>query len=80
MPSGQQEPTAAQASIVDAVTRAGQLWISDAVVNGSSVLRIMVISYLTEARHVKALEDALENAAKALTAPLETGQKNPAMY
>ena len=54
--------------------------ISDTVVNGSSVLRIMVIRYLTEARHLKALEDALENAAKAFTAPSETEQQNPAMY
>ena len=59
---------AAHASIVDAVTRDGQLWISDTVVNGSSVLRMMVTSYLTEERHVEALEHALEVAVKSLAA------------
>lgn len=59
---------AAHASIIEAVTRDGQLWMSDTVVNGSSVLRMMVTSYLTEQRHVKTLEHALEVAVKSLAA------------
>ena len=44
----EQEIVAAHAEIVEAVTHDGQLWISDTVVNGRSVLRMMVISYLAE--------------------------------
>jgi glutamate/tyrosine decarboxylase-like PLP-dependent enzyme len=64
------------AAIVDAVTRDGQLWISDTVVNGSSVLRMMVISYLTEERHLEALQNALEAAAKVVS----DRARNPAMH
>lgn len=77
--SKEKELAAAHASIVDAVTSNGELWISDTVVNGSSVLRMMVISYLTEERHLKTLEDALESAAKALAAT-RVDRQNPAMY
>ncbi len=66
----------AHAAIVDVVTRDGQLWISDTVVNGSSVLRMMVISYLTEERHLEALQNALEAAAKAVA----EHARNPAMH
>jgi len=78
--SEEQEIAAAHASIVDAVTGDGQLWISETVVNGSSVLRMMVISYLTEERHLRALEDALERSAKALAATPGADRQNPAMY
>src|SRR5437870_600107 len=50
--------------IVDEVTRDGQRWISETIVNGHSVLRMMVISYLTEARHLEALQTALAQAAR----------------
>jgi len=74
----EQDIAAAHAAIVDAVTHDGQLWISDTVVNGSSVLRMMVISYLTEECHLRALENALEAAAKAIGR--EVGARpNPAM-
>jgi aromatic-L-amino-acid/L-tryptophan decarboxylase len=62
-----QELAAIQADIVDQVTRDGQLWISDTVVNGGSVLRVMVISYLTEQRHLRSLERALEAAVRSTT-------------
>jgi aromatic-L-amino-acid decarboxylase len=55
------------ADIVDQVTRDGQLWISDTVVNGASVLRMMVISYLTEERHLRSLQGALEAAVRSTT-------------
>ena len=43
----------AHADIVDQVTRDGRRWISETIVKGQSVLRMMVISYLTEARHLE---------------------------
>jgi glutamate/tyrosine decarboxylase-like PLP-dependent enzyme len=78
--SKEQELGAVHASIVDVVTRGGQLWISDTVVNGSSVLRMMVISYLTEEGHLKLLEDALGSAARTLAATQGAGRQYPAMY
>jgi glutamate/tyrosine decarboxylase-like PLP-dependent enzyme len=56
-------------AIVDEVTRDGSRWISETKVRGESVLRIMVISYLTEERHLQSLESALTNAAKRLKHP-----------
>src|SRR6266705_2256141 len=44
---------AAHASLVEEVTRDGQRWISETVVDGHSVMRMMVISYLTEERHLR---------------------------
>jgi aromatic-L-amino-acid decarboxylase len=61
-----QQSAALHAEIADEVTRDGQRWISDTVVNGESVLRMMVISYLTEERHLYDLQAALEAAAKAV--------------
>jgi glutamate/tyrosine decarboxylase-like PLP-dependent enzyme len=52
-------------AIVDEVTRDGQRWISETIVNGESVIRVMVVSYLTEKRHLRALQEAL--AAALLT-------------
>jgi len=51
-------------AIVDEVTRDGSRWISETVVNGENVIRVMVISYLTEERHLQALQDALSAAAR----------------
>jgi aromatic-L-amino-acid/L-tryptophan decarboxylase len=53
--------------IAEEVTRDGQRWISDTVVNGESVLRMMVISYLTEERHLHDLQVALEGAIQLVT-------------
>ena len=62
------ERAALHNAIVDEVTRSGQRWISETMVNGDSVIRVMVISYLTEERHLKALQEALL-AALALHRP-----------
>ena len=51
---------------MEEVTRDGSRWISETKVRGQSVLRMMVISYLTEERHLQGLETALANAAKHL--------------
>jgi aromatic-L-amino-acid decarboxylase len=51
------------AGIVEEVTRDGRRWISETKVNGASVLRMMVISYLTEERHLRELGKSLSEAA-----------------
>jgi len=53
-------------SIVDEVTRDGRRWISETRVNGHSVLRMMVISYLTEEGHIRELSNALARSATSL--------------
>ncbi len=62
----QQNLAEAHASIVEEVTRDGRRWISETSVNGRSVLRMMVISYLTEERHLRELRNALTEAATRL--------------
>jgi aromatic-L-amino-acid decarboxylase len=68
----QQQLAASHANIVDQVTCDGQRWISDTLVKGQSVLRIMVISYLTEERHLQELQTALTNAGRKLTAKAQS--------
>jgi glutamate/tyrosine decarboxylase-like PLP-dependent enzyme len=51
-------------SIVDDVTRDGRQWISTTRVNGHTVIRVMIISYLTEQRHLEELLERLERAAR----------------
>jgi aromatic-L-amino-acid/L-tryptophan decarboxylase len=63
-----QQRAADHNAIVDEVTRDGGRWISETMVRGESVLRMMVISYLTEERHLTGLETALTNAANRLVA------------
>ncbi|MGH8459466.1 MAG: hypothetical protein ACRESV_08955, partial [Nevskiales bacterium] len=64
-PTGRSEEqiAAANAAVVEDVTRDGQRWISGTQVQGRSVIRMMIISYLTEQRHVEDLEAALAAAA-----------------
>jgi aromatic-L-amino-acid/L-tryptophan decarboxylase len=54
------------AAIIEEVNRDGQRWISGATVNGESVIRTMVISYLSEERHLRELQAALEASCIAL--------------
>src|SRR5882757_5553505 len=56
---------ALHSAIVDEVTRDGQRWISETIVNGESAIRAMVVSYLTEERHLSALQEALIAACGA---------------
>ena len=67
-PEGRNEEqiTAANNAIVEAVTADGARWISETRVNGRSVMRMMVISYLTEERHLQSLQQALTEASAAL--------------
>jgi aromatic-L-amino-acid decarboxylase len=57
------ELQALHAAVIEEVNRDGKQWISGAIVNGHSVIRTMVISYLTEERHLRDLEAALEAAS-----------------
>jgi len=64
----EEEVAAANAAVVEAVTRDGRQWISLTRVNGRSVMRMMVISYLTGESNLKQLQEALARAAEAVTA------------
>lgn len=59
----------ANAAVVDEVTRDGRRWVSLTRVNGRSVIRMMIISYLTEERHLKELQQALAAGAQRLLKP-----------
>jgi glutamate/tyrosine decarboxylase-like PLP-dependent enzyme len=59
-----EERRATHEAIVHEVTRDGRRWISTTLVNGQSVIRMMVISYLTAHRHLEDLMIALTDAAK----------------
>jgi glutamate/tyrosine decarboxylase-like PLP-dependent enzyme len=63
---GREQLAEVHAGIVEEVTRDGSRWISETKVNGQSVLRMMVISYLTEERHLRELGKALAEAASRL--------------
>ena len=52
-------------AIVSDVTRDGQQWISTTLVNGRTVIRVMIISYLTEQRHLEELLERLHEAAQS---------------
>jgi len=62
----QQQLAEAHSAIVDEVTSDGSRWISDTKVRGGSVLRMMVVSYLTEERHLRDLQAALVAAVAKL--------------
>jgi len=57
---------AAHARIASEVCADGRLWISETRVAGNSVLRMMVISYLTEEKHLQSLQRALIKAARKI--------------
>jgi glutamate/tyrosine decarboxylase-like PLP-dependent enzyme len=51
-------------AIVNEVTRDGRQWISTTFVNGCTVIRAMIISYLTEQRHLEELLERLHKGAE----------------
>src|SRR6266853_67552 len=63
--------------IIEEVNRDGQRWISGAVANGQSVIRTMVISYLSEERHLHGLQAALQAARN--TCGLRSNSKEVAL-
>ena len=62
--ASQEQVQAANEAVVQEVTRDGRQWISTTFVDGRSVIRMMIISYLTGEEHLRALQDALTTAAK----------------
>ena len=58
--------TKALEAIVNDGTRDGRQWISTTLVNGRTVIRVMIISYLTEQRHLEELLARLHEAATAV--------------
>jgi glutamate/tyrosine decarboxylase-like PLP-dependent enzyme len=60
----EEERRASHETIVYEVTRNGRRWISTTLVNGQSVIRVMVISYLTGHRHLEDLMVAVTEAAR----------------
>jgi glutamate/tyrosine decarboxylase-like PLP-dependent enzyme len=54
----------AHRAFVAEVTEDGQYWISTTRVHGESVIRLMVISYLTEEKNVLELAARMQAAAK----------------
>jgi hypothetical protein len=65
-------------AIVHEVTRDGRRWISTTLVNGKSVIRVMVISYLTGHRHLEDLMIALTEAAKKVSPQSHKDTEKPA--
>ena len=53
------DAAAANAAIVDEVTRDGRRWISQTIAGGKNVIRMMIISYLTSEKQLRELEQAL---------------------
>ena len=60
----EEERRTAHEAIVHEVTRDGRRWISTTLVNGHSVIRMMVISYLTGHRHLEDLMIAVTEARR----------------
>jgi glutamate/tyrosine decarboxylase-like PLP-dependent enzyme len=55
----------ANSEVVENVTRDGTRWISVSDVNGRSVIRMMIISYLTDEQHIAGLQQALLAAVQS---------------
>lgn len=72
--ASEEEIAAANAAVVEEVTRDGRQWISKTWVAGRSVIRAMVISYLTEEKQISELQRGLAAAARHLrtTAPAKS--------
>jgi len=74
LPSDEKSSATLHQAIVDDVTRDGKQWISTTVVSGQTVIRVMIVSYLTEQRHLEELLDRLEAAGQR---SLEANEKTP---
>jgi glutamate/tyrosine decarboxylase-like PLP-dependent enzyme len=67
---------AAHQSFIDEFNRDGRYWISRTHVRGKSVLRMMIISYLSTAEHLAGLQQALQAAASRVPWQAASLQKN----
>jgi glutamate/tyrosine decarboxylase-like PLP-dependent enzyme len=59
-----EEAEAAHRHFIEELNRDGRYWISTTHVRGKSVLRMMIISYLSTDEHMSGLQDALQAAAQ----------------
>lgn len=66
--ASEKDAEAAHTALVEEATRDGQLWFSHTHVNGRSVLRMMVISYLTDEHNLTQLQGTLTRAARSVLA------------
>lgn len=62
--TGDNDAETAHRNFVKEFNRDGRYWISSSQVRGESVLRVMVISYLSTAEHLRGLQEALQSAAR----------------
>jgi len=74
-PSDENSSASLHQAMVNEVTRDGKQWISTTVVNGRTVIRVMIISYLTEQRHLEELLERLEVAARQGNRSQVTGNR-----
>ena len=75
--ASEEQVRAIHEAIVHEVTRDGRRWISTTLVNGKSVIRVMVISYLTGHRHLEDLMLALTDAVKKVSPPSHGDTEKP---
>ena len=61
---GEEDAETAHRKFIEEFNRDGRYWISRTRVRGKSVLRMMIISYLSTAEHVAGLQKALQSAAE----------------
>jgi glutamate/tyrosine decarboxylase-like PLP-dependent enzyme len=66
--TNEEEIAAANTAVVEAVTGDGARWISHTLAGGRSVIRMMVISYLTGEPHLRELQQALTAAVRRVSA------------
>lgn len=68
--ASEDEIRAGNEAVVQATTHDGRHWISCATVGGMPVIRMLVISYLSEERHLDSLKAALSAAAMRTASPV----------
>jgi glutamate/tyrosine decarboxylase-like PLP-dependent enzyme len=61
---GDDDAETAHRKFIEEFNRDGRYWISRTRVRGKSVLRMMIISYLSTAEHIAGLQQALQSAAE----------------
>jgi glutamate/tyrosine decarboxylase-like PLP-dependent enzyme len=62
--TGEDDAEAAHKRFVEEFNRDGRYWMSSTRVRGESVLRMMIISYLSTAEHLAGVQEALQSAAR----------------
>lgn len=65
-PGSEEDLAHAHLQLVERVTHDGQRWISETRLAGRSVIRVMIISYLTGRQHLESLKQILLSEAKQI--------------